>query len=41
MTSALWLDRARGHHSGVKRQWFGRREGLHLDAYMAVRSIDG
>ena len=25
----------------LKRQWFGRREGLHLDAYMAVRAIDG
>ena len=25
----------------LQRQWFGRREGLHLDAYMAVRSIDG
>jgi len=25
----------------LRRQWFGRREGLHLDAYMAVRAIDG
>ncbi len=25
----------------LKRQWFGRLEGLHVDAYMAVRSIDG
>jgi hypothetical protein len=22
----------------LRRQWFGRREGLHLDAYMAVRA---
>ena len=25
----------------LRRQWFGRREGLHLDAYMAVRQVDG
>ena len=25
----------------LRRQWFGRREGLHLDSYMAVRAIDG
>ena len=25
----------------LRRQWFGRREGLHLDSYMAVRVIDG
>ena len=25
----------------LRRQWFGRREGLHLDAYMAVRVVDG
>jgi hypothetical protein len=25
----------------LRRQWFGRREGLHLDAFMAVRAIDG
>lgn len=25
----------------LKRQWFGRREGLHLDACMAVRAVDG
>jgi hypothetical protein len=25
----------------LRRQWFGRREGLHLDAYMAVRAVDG
>ena len=24
----------------LRRQWFGRREGLHLDAYMAVRQVD-
>jgi hypothetical protein len=27
--------------SELRRQWFGRREGLHLDSYMAVRAIDG
>ena len=25
----------------LRRQWFGRREGLHLDAFMAVRAVDG
>ncbi|MEN9861038.1 MAG: hypothetical protein RLZZ515_1520 [Cyanobacteriota bacterium] len=25
----------------LRQQWFGRREGLHLDSYMAVRAIDG
>jgi Domain of Unknown Function (DUF1543) len=25
----------------LRRQWFGQRQGLHLDAWMAVRSIDG
>lgn len=25
----------------LRRQWFGRREGLHLDSYMVVRAIDG
>jgi hypothetical protein len=25
----------------LKRQWFGRREGLHLDTFMAVRAVDG
>ncbi|MEB3320870.1 MAG: DUF1543 domain-containing protein [Cyanobium sp.] len=25
----------------LRRQWFGRREGLHLDAYMAVQAVDG
>ena len=25
----------------LRRQWFGRREGMHLDSYMAVRAIDG
>ncbi len=25
----------------LRRQWFGSREGLHLDAFMAVRAIDG
>ena len=25
----------------LRHQWFGRREGLHLDAYMAVRAVDG
>ena len=25
----------------LRRQWFGRREGLLLDAYMAVRAVDG
>ena len=25
----------------LRRQWFGRREGLHLDSFMAVRAIDG
>jgi hypothetical protein len=25
----------------LRRQWFGRREGLHLDSTMAVRAIDG
>ena len=25
----------------LRRQWFGRRDGLHLDSYMAVRAIDG
>ena len=23
------------------RQWFGTRKGLHIDAYMAVRAVDG
>ena len=27
--------------SELRRQWFGRRQGLHLDSYMAVRAIDG
>ncbi|MCP9792015.1 DUF1543 domain-containing protein [Vulcanococcus limneticus Candia 3F8] len=27
--------------SELRRQWFGRRQGLHLDAFMAVRAIDG
>jgi hypothetical protein len=25
----------------LRRQWFGMREGLHLDAWMAVRAVDG
>jgi hypothetical protein len=25
----------------LRRHWFGRREGLHLDSYMAVRAVDG
>jgi hypothetical protein len=25
----------------LRRQWFGRREGLHLDAWMVVRAVDG
>ncbi|MEB3166914.1 MAG: DUF1543 domain-containing protein [Cyanobacteriota bacterium] len=25
----------------LRRQWFGRREGLHLDSLMAVRAVDG
>ena len=25
----------------LRRQWFGRREGLHLDAFLAVRAVDG
>ena len=25
----------------LRRQWFGQRQGLHLDAWMAVRAIDG
>jgi hypothetical protein len=25
----------------LRCQWFGRREGLHLDAFMAVKAIDG
>ena len=25
----------------LRRQWFGRREGLHLDSFMTVRAIDG
>ena len=25
----------------LRRQWFGQRKGLHLDAWMAVRAIDG
>ena len=25
----------------LRRQWFGRCEGLHLDSFMAVRAIDG
>jgi hypothetical protein len=25
----------------LRRQWFGRREGLHLDAWMAVKAVDG
>ncbi|TVS04506.1 MAG: DUF1543 domain-containing protein [Cyanobium sp. PLM2.Bin73] len=25
----------------LRRQWFGRRQGLHLDAWMAVRAVDG
>ena len=25
----------------LRRQWFGSREGLHLDAWMAVRAVDG
>ncbi len=25
----------------LRRQWFGRRRGLHLDSYMAVTCIDG
>ena len=25
----------------LRRQWFGRREGLHLDAYLVVRAVDG
>ena len=25
----------------LRRQWFGERQGLHLDSYMAVRAVDG
>jgi hypothetical protein len=25
----------------LRRQWFGRREGLHLDSFMAVQAVDG
>lgn len=25
----------------LRRQWFGRRDGLHLDSYMAVWAVDG
>ncbi len=25
----------------LRRQWFGRREGLHLDSYLEVRAVDG
>jgi hypothetical protein len=25
----------------LRRQWFGQRQGLHLDAWMGVRAIDG
>jgi hypothetical protein len=25
----------------LRRQWFGRREGLHLDAWLVVRAVDG
>ena len=25
----------------LRHQWFGQRQGLHLDAWMAVRAIDG
>jgi hypothetical protein len=25
----------------LRRQWFGMRRGLHLDAWMAVRAVDG
>ena len=25
----------------LQRQWFGRRDGLHLDSYMAVHAVDG
>ena len=25
----------------LRRQWFGLREGLHLDAWMAVQAVDG
>jgi hypothetical protein len=25
----------------LRRQWFGLREGLHLDAFLAVRAVDG
>ena len=25
----------------LRQQWFGQRQGLHLDAWMAVRAIDG
>ena len=25
----------------LRRQWFGMRQGLHLDAYLAVRAVDG
>jgi hypothetical protein len=25
----------------LRRQWFGLREGLHLDAYLRVRAVDG
>lgn len=28
-------------YSELRRQWFGRRRGLHLDSYMAVHCIDG
>ncbi|MCP9776152.1 DUF1543 domain-containing protein [Cyanobium sp. WAJ14-Wanaka] len=25
----------------LRRQWFGKREGLHLDAYVKVQAVDG
>jgi len=25
----------------LRRQWFGRSEGLHLDSYLVVRAVDG
>ncbi|MFM8525340.1 MAG: DUF1543 domain-containing protein, partial [Cyanobacteriota bacterium] len=25
----------------LRHQWFGRREGLHLDAFLAVQAVDG
>jgi hypothetical protein len=25
----------------LRRQWFGAREGLHIDSYVAVRHVDG